>query len=95
VGRGYHAGPGGSRAGTFSRRVRLALIRRVRVAFSRQWGTGTGGAWQYGLVFRMLKKMSSLPRISLSLQANKLVAARAAIIGYDTQRYTACLRRVG
>ena len=35
---------GGSGTGTLTRRVRLAFIRWVRVAFTRRWVTGAGGA---------------------------------------------------
>jgi hypothetical protein len=38
---------GGSGTGTLTRRVRAAFSRWVRAAFTRQWGTGAGGAWHF------------------------------------------------
>ena len=38
---------GGSGAGTLTRRVRAALFRRERAAFTRRWGAGAGGAWHF------------------------------------------------
>jgi len=38
---------GSSGTGTLTRRVRLAFIRWVRVAFTLRWVTGAGGAWHF------------------------------------------------